>query len=581
MKDGWTPGEGKLLFDGAMGTYFASLYHEDMDACEESNLTHPDRILAIHRAYLSAGSRAIRTNTFALSRSVPGDREKRLLRAGCALAAEAAAGKARVFGDLGPAQGQDASEKGRAYRACAEEMLRQGIRAFIFETLPDCEGLREALEVLRAEEGVCVAVSFAVGEDGYSRTGAYAGDLLREAARLGADVCGLNCVCGPQGMLRLLGRLHFRERPLTVMPNAGLPMVARTRTVYKGDPEGFARVLSRCVGMGAVFLGGCCGTTPEYIRACVRVEEAGETAAADEEEGTVKPGEGGDTLFFRRLKAGRRVIAVELDPPREAGTDAFMRGAETLKAAGADLLTLADSPMGRASMDPSLLACKVKRELDMDVLPHLTCRDRNVNATKALLLGLWAEGVRDVLLLTGDPVPTSERDEVKSVYQFNSRKLTAYVSAVSRNELPSPFRIFCALNVNAANPDIQLRLCREKMAAGAVGFLTQPVLSPEAVDCLRRAREELKGAFILCGLYPPVSQRNAEFLDRNVQGMRLSGEIIASYAGLDREAAQARGIALAVETARVCRDLCDGFYVVTPFGRAEMTAEIVRRLKRL
>ncbi|MEM5781331.1 MAG: methylenetetrahydrofolate reductase, partial [Lawsonibacter sp.] len=228
----------------------------------------------------------------------------------------------------------------------------------------------------------------------------------------------------------------------------------------------------------------------------------------------------GVNALWDKLERGERVVAVELDPPPDDDISFFLEGVRSLRAAGADAVTIADCPIGRPRADSSLLSCKIRRELGMEPLPHLTCRDRNLNATKALLLGLSAEGVHNVLLVTGDPIPTEERSEVKSVFNFNSRKLARYVAGLNEKTLATPFRIFGALNVNARNFEVQLRLAGEKEENGVSGFLTQPVLSPEALENLKLARSTLKGK-ILGGIFPVVSHRNACFLNTDISGMHV------------------------------------------------------------
>ena len=196
-------------------------------------------------------------------------------------------------------------------------------------------------------------------------------------------------------------------------------------------------------------------------------------------------------------------------------------------------------------MDSSLVACRVHRELGLCTLPHMTCRDRNLNATKALLLGLYAEGVREVLAITGDPIPTAERDEVKNVYQFNSRKLAQYIVSLAGEgrEMPSPMTVFGALNLNARNFEVELRRAGEKLENGMSGFLTQPVLSEQAVENLRRTRETLgERAKILAGIMPVVSQRNAIFMENEVNGIHVAEDIMEAFAGLDREQGEALGL---------------------------------------
>ena len=278
-----------------------------------------------------------------------------------------------------------------------------------------------------------------------------------------------------------------------------------------------------------------------------------------------------------KLDSGKRVVAVELDPPVDDDISFFLDGVRDLRDAGADAVTLADCPIGRPRADSSLLACKIKRELGVEPLPHMTCRDRNLNATKALLLGLSIEGVHNVLLVTGDPIPSQDRDEVKSVFNFNSRKLARYVSGLNETVLQTPFRIFGALNLNVRNFEIQLKLAQEKEANGVTGFLTQPVLSREALENLKLARQTLKGK-LLGGVFPVVSHKNAVFLNNEVPGMRVCDEITALYEGKDRDAAEDLAVTISARIAREIAPYTDGVYLMTPFKRVALMTRIIREL---
>lgn len=218
----------------------------------------------------------------------------------------------------------------------------------------------------------------------------------------------------------------------------------------------------------------------------------------------------------------------------------------------------------------------------MNVLPHMTCRDRNLNATKALLLGLYGEGVREVLAITGDPIPTAERDEVKNVYQFNSRKLAQYIISLAGEgrEMPSPITVFGALNLNARNFEVELRRAAEKLENGMSGFLTQPVLSAQAVENLKKAREALgERAKILAGILPVVSQRNAIFMENEVNGIHVDEAIIQKFEGLDRAAGEELGLEFSVQAAKAAAPYADGFYLMTPFNRIALMERLIARLR--
>ena len=553
-------------------------------------MTDPDGILAVHRAYLAAGADAIKTNTFSLPRLAAAQQPgwEQLADAGWQLAAKAAGETgAAVFADLGPAPDTENLPAEQVYLAVAKRFALLGARNFLFETLSTEEGVLEAIRALKQTvPEAFVLVSFAVLPDGYTREGRYCAELVRRMAQSGVvDAVGLNCVSAPGAMRALVQQLGDAGLPLSVMPNAGYPVVARAQVRYQGKPEYFARELSRLAAEGVRILGGCCGTTPQHIAALRTaldaLPEALPAAPAAKPAAVAKPVVETDDAFLRKLRTGQRVIAVELDSPKDADLTAYLEGARRLQAAGADLLTIADCPIARARMDSSLVACRVHRELGMNVLPHMTCRDRNLNATKALLLGLYAEGVREVLAITGDPIPTAERDEVKNVYQFNSRKLAQYIVSLAGEgrEMPSPITVFGALNLNARNFEVELRRAAEKLENGMSGFLTQPLLSVQAVENLKKTRETLgERAKILAGILPVVSQRNAIFMEDEVNGIHVDEAIIQKFEGLDRTAGEELGLEVSVQAAKAAAPYADGFYLMTPFNRVALMERLIARL---
>ena len=577
-----------LLFDGGMGTYYRTKPGQE---CEQANLTDPEGILAVHRAYLAAGADAIKTNTFSLPRLAAAQQPgwEQLADAGWQLAAKAAGETgAAVFADLGPAPDTENNPAEQVYLAVARRFALLGARNFLFETLSTEDGVLEAIRALKQTvPEAFVLVSFAVLPDGYTREGRYCAELVRRMAQSGVvDAVGLNCVSAPGAMRALVQQLGDVGLPLSVMPNAGYPVVARAQVRYQGKPEYFARELSRLASEGVRILGGCCGTTPQHIAALrTALDALPETlpaAPAAKPAEAAKPVVEMDDAFLRKLRAGQRVIAVELDSPKDADLTAYLEGAHRLQAAGADLLTIADCPIARARMDSSLVACRVHRELGMNVLPHMTCRDRNLNAAKALLLGLYAEGVREVLAITGDPIPTAERDEVKNVYQFNSRKLAQYIVSLAGEgrEMPSPITVFGALNLNARNFEVELRRAAEKLENGMSGFLTQPVLSAQAVENLKKARETLgERAKILAGILPVVSQRNAIFMENEVNGIHVDEAIIQKFEGLDRAAGEELGLEVSVQAAKAAAPYADGFYLMPPFNRVALMERLIARLR--
>lgn len=572
-----------LLFDGSMGTYFSAKHPGE--PCEPANLRRPEEIAAIHRAYLNAGCRAIKTNTFAAGAELAQGREvsaEQIISAACRLAADAAQPRgAYVFADIGPAPEDAPLSPAEIYIRQAEIFLDHGMRHFLAETLPSDEGIPELARHLKSRcPDAFLIVSFAASFDGTTRDGLSGQALLRRMASLReVDAAGFNCMAGPGHLLRYIRSLDLAGVTLSVMPSAGYPTVLGRRTAFQGTPDYFGQELAQIVRAGASIVGGCCGTAPAHIAAAAAALAAPASPAPPPRpaQPPVPFSAAGKNTLADKLDQGRRVIAVELDPPADDDVRPFLEGVQALRDAGADAVTIADNPIGRPRADSSLLACKIRRELGVEPLPHMTCRDRNLNATKALLLGLSMEGVHNVLLVTGDPIPSQDRDEVKSVFNFNSRKLARYVSLLNETVLHTPFRIFGALNVNAKNFEMQLKLAREKEESGVTGFLTQPVLSREALENLRRARAALHGK-ILGGIFPVVSYKNAVFLNNEIAGMRVCDEITALYEGKSREESESLAAAISVQIAAEVAPYTDGLYLMTPFRRIALMTRILQAL---
>lgn len=579
--------QGVLLFDGATGTALRA-QAEEGEAVERLCLTQPQRVSALHRGYLAAGCRAIKTNTFAAHVSMACDNEedqRGLILAACRLAQRASEGyHAVVFADIGPAP-VEAQNASACYIGMADLFLSAGLTCFLFETMPGDKGLAEAAEHIKTHcPEAFVMVSFAADADGFTRSGEQAAVLAHRMSLCGAvDAIGLNCICGAYHIRRLLATLDVGDKPLSAMPNAGYPHVEEGRTYYDSDPAYYAQQVMGCVKEGARIIGGCCGTTPEHIRQIARLLGVNMPPRV--------PAAGGKTdsthektcqsRILSRLEQGRRVTLVELDPPRSADIGGFMEGARQLEQEGADAITIADCPIGRARMDSSLLACKLSRELGIEALPHMTCRDRNVNATKALLLGLSMENVHNVLVVTGDPIPTSDRGSVKSVYQFNSRVLAKFIRGLSESDETDPFFVFGGLNINAVRFDLELERAKEKMDCDVSAFLTQPVLSERAALNLEQARKTLGGAKLIGGLFPVVSEKNARFLQSEVHGITVDDVVVRAYAGLDREQGEALAVRLCEAAAKRIAPFTDGYYIMTPFQRVGLVCRVMRATRNL
>lgn len=578
-----------LLFDGAMGTYYASDYADtdDQEACETANVTCPDDIQKIHEEYISAGARAIRTNTFdAYPENLGSFSQKEIIQNGFELAQKAAAEKAYVFADIGPAPAVDCEKKTEEYKTVIEYFLQCGAENYIFETNYTLDGILESAEYIRKRKpDAFIIISFGVMPDGYTREGYYYRDLFEKTQSSGlADAVGLNCVSGPKHMNGLLDHARIKGC-ISAMPNAGYPSVRGNRTYYGGNAGYFAGQIGEMVQKGIRITGGCCGTTPKHIRRIrdilhnnkgkqiiyqgnKAIQKKSKAAVLNEKE---------KNSFYDKLMSGQKPVAVELDPPKNCDVTKFMNGVRELRDAGTDIITIADCPIARARMDSSLLACKIKRELHMDALPHMTCRDRNINAIKALLMGLQAENIRNVLLVTGDPIPSAERNEVRSVFQFNSVKLAAYVKSLNEEFFQYPEIVFGALNINAVNFEAELRKAEYKEEAGMKGFFTQPVLSRQAYENLKTARQSLNGK-ILGGIIPVVSEKNASFMNSEVNGIYVADKIVKMYQGKNRQESEKLACEISCHIAEQIQEEVDGYYLMTPFGRTGLICQIMKRI---
>lgn len=578
--------EGPLLFDGATGTLYASQPGCAGRRVEAANLYEAGKISEIHAAYLKSGCRAIKTNTFSLSTDISqGEKEYAfsIIDAACDIAKAAVnEQQAWVFANIGPAHSGTGLSPAENYIAQAERFIANGLDCFLLETLSSDTGVEEfAAWVKERLAESYIIVSYAVGPDGYTREGQTGIELLeRSCTYSGVDAVGLNCFMGPHHMLKYISELPELSRPLSVMPNSGYPTVRGNRAIYGGSPEYFADNMHRIISAGASIVGGCCGTTPEHIS---RLHSAlksvhPEHSAQSKTHGKDVSAPQSSNRLKEKMDRGERIIAVEYDPPVSDNVKAYMDGVRMLHDAGADAITIADSPVGVPRVDSSLMACKIKRELDVCVVPHMACRDRNLNATKALLLGLSSEGIHNVLFITGDPMPSESRDEVKSVFNCNSRKLAKYVGSFDADTLSVPFNMFGALNLNVRNFDIQLSLAQEKEKNGISCFLTQPVLSREAFENLKRARATLKSK-ILGGIYPVVSYRNAVFMNNEIAGINVCEEICGLYKGLERAEAEKLALSISTRIAKEIEPYTDGVYIMVPFNRTELVSRIIKNIK--
>jgi methionine synthase I (cobalamin-dependent)/5,10-methylenetetrahydrofolate reductase len=576
-----------LLFDGAMGTYYGSITNNPSSKCELANINDANTILNIHREYIDAGCNAIRTNTFGANKvylESNFDLVKKVIVKGYEIALQAVKDTdVIVFANIGPIPHVEEESDFEDYKEIVDLFLELGANYFLFETFGSEECLPEIAEYIKNSNAQAfILTEFAVSPEGFTRHGISGKELVEKMIKSGfVDAVGFNCFSGPYHLLQYIKTFNIENKIISIMPNSGYPTVINNRTVFDNTKEYFSMQMLEIVKQGVAIIGGCCGTTPEYIREVfLKLEDLSphEIVTSTQIEKTKVQKPIVPNILLEKINNGKKIIVVELDPPADTKIDFFMNSAKSLKEQGVDAITIADCPIARARVDSSLLACKIKRELDMTVIPHMTCRDRNINATKALLLGLNIEGVNNVLVVTGDPIPTAQRDEIKGIFNFNSVLLANYIRNLNETVFSAPFNICGALNVNARNFDAQLEKAKRKIKNGMTMFLTQPILTENALENLKIARKELE-AKILGGIIPIVSYKNACFMNNEIPGINVSEEIIESYKGVSKEKASELAVEISAKVANKITPYVDGYYIITPFKRIDIVSEIINEIR--
>lgn len=577
----------KLLFDGAFGTYYAQVY-DTKDMPEVANVKSPERVIRIHREYVEAGAQIIRTNTFAsntISLDLPWEEVCENIRQGYRLAQSVAVEvqnqrQVYVAADIGQIPMEnlyDREEVSREYVAICRTFLEEGARLFVFETFSDIEEIREAINVIG--EQAFIIVQYCVNQFGYSNTGLSARKLVQQAEENKyVDAVGFNCGVGPGHMRQIMERISLSgTKYFSVLPNASYPQLVSKRMIFQStNLEYFVEKIQEMANAGADLIGGCCGTTPEHI--CALKESVSMTSTKkmiEPEQVQKKRKRKADPSFFAG-KEGKKLIAVELVPPLGSDDEVLMDAAHLLRKSGADVLTFPDSPSGRTRADSVLMAEKVAKETGMCVMPHLCCRDKNAIAMRSQVLGAYINRIQNFLVITGDPIPTLARGDVKSVFNFDSVGLMRLINDMNEEQFAeTPVCYGGAINQGRKNLDIEIARVKKKMEAGATFFFTQPICTRESVERVRKIKEAT-GARILCGVMPFVSLRNATFMKNEMTGIGVTEEVLARYrADMTKEEGEAEGVKLAREMMALADDFSDGYYFSFPFNRVHMLEKIL------
>lgn len=583
----------KLIADGSFGTYYSQKY-KTVDIPEYANITASQRISEIHTEYINSGAKLIRTNTFAsntYSLDCSIEEVKENIKAAYKIAKEAVEQSGKeifIAGNIGPVPAvfqPDFEAVEEEYYQIAKTFIDEGADILCFETFTQSEHIMPAIKRIKEECNPFIIVQFCVNQYGYSEAGESAERLVSETAfSKCVDAVGLNCGVGPAHMQQILSRINLNNNCfVTAMPNAGYPLLVRNRVKYADNPIYFASKVNDMALLGADIIGGCCGTTPDYIREVAKTvdltptEKSDETSANNENEKPVIK-----KSFFRNADGtikDKKLIAVELAPPFGADDKKLLEAAHMLKGLGVDVLTFPDSPSGRTRIDSVLMAQKVKNVTGFEVMPHICCRDKNAIAVRSTFLGASINDINNFLIITGDPIPVMARQVVKSVFNFDSVGLMRIADEMNSEALKdSPLTYGGAINQSRRRIESEIKRVQKKMEAGAEFFLTQPVFTAEDAERLRRVKEET-GARILCGIMPLVSRKNALFMKNEISGVNVTDEVIERYPeNAAREDGENVGVELAKEMIAATRDFADGYYFSFPFNRTYLLKRIIEEL---
>jgi methionine synthase / methylenetetrahydrofolate reductase(NADPH) len=598
-----------IMFDGAMGTMLYARGVFINQCYDELVLRSPDMVRDIHAAYVKAGADVLETNTFGANRAkltqygLEGQVAAINIKA-AQLAREAAGEQRLVSGAVGPLgvrlEPYGPTSKDEARSMFREQMLALkagGADCFLLETFTDLEELEQAILAARdVDAGMPVIAQATVGPDLRTSFGASPEDIARVLDRWGVDVIGLNCSVGPQTILEAVERMAaVTTRKLSAQPNAGMPRDVGGRSMYMASPEYMATYARHLIQAGAKIVGGCCGTTPDHIKAMVEgvrplaprtrviVEHDATGAVRDEPVGRAPVPLAQRSRFGAKIASGQFVTSVEIVPPRGVDTVKLELDAAALHKAGVDAINVPDGPRAQSRMGAIATSLIIERH-GIEAVTHYCCRDRNLLGMLSDLLGASALGLRNMLLITGDPPKMGPYPDATAVFDIDAIGLTNLVSKLNRgldpgnNPIGEPTRFVVGVGVNPAaiDPAHELKRFHWKVEAGAEYAITQPVFDPAQLEHFLTSIDDVRIP-IVAGIWPLVSARNADFLANEVPGVTVPKEVLDRMRKANdksKEHALAEGIAIARESLDRVRGSVQGVQVSAPFGRIELALEV-------
>ena len=597
-----------LVCDGAMGTM---LYAKGIflnRSFDELNLTQPDLVAEVHQAYVRAGADVIETNTFGANRIKLGtfglaDRTQAVNLQGARIARHAARDHVYVAGAIGPLGvriepwGKTGVDEAESYfREQAEALLEGGVDLFVLETFRDVNEIGAAIRAVRGLTDLPIVAQVTTEEDGNTLDGAAPESFVPELELLGATMVGVNCSVGPAAMLETIERMaEVATVKLAAQPNAGRPRDVEGRNIYLCSPEYMASYARRFINSGVRLVGGCCGTTPEHIRHIKTAVRALAPADARRERRVAVRGPSPDIVPVPRaeksrmaaaLAGGTFVVSVELVPPRGFVADLLIQQARELRTNGVDLVNIPDGPRAGARMSALSASVLVQQQCGMETVLHYACRDRNLLSMQSDLLGAHSMGIRNVLLVTGDPPRVGDYPDATAVFDVDSIGLTNVVARLNRGldiggqpiGAPTAFHIGVAVNPGAVDLDDEIKRFEYKVEAGAEFAITQPVFD---VAALRTFLERTKQVRIpmLAAIAPLESLRHTEVLANEVPGVRVPGAVVDRMRSADAAGrATEEGLSIACEIAVEVRSLVQGVQLTPAMGSLQSSFGVMRVL---
>lgn len=579
----------KIIMDGAMGTYYASLYNSNL-VSEFANITNPDLIINIHTEYMNAGANMIRTNSFAANKEVlkvSDEEQVNIIKASILNAKNAVknqSNKVYIACDIGPIPvrgDRDENDILKEYKLICDTFLEESPDIILFETFSDFNYIHKLLPYIKEKAPeVFIMTNFCLNKNGYTSSGISANALLEEiSTNPHINAGGFNCGIGSGHMYQILKKLKFPDNKYIVAsPNAGYPEQYSNRMIFMDNEGYFGGNMSQIEDLGVDIIGGCCGTSPKYINYLKKQIRFNHSNRGVRIKGISSKGihyELKKNDFYGLFQTGKKVVAVELDPPFDACDDKILECANKLKSLGTDIITIADSPMGRSRVDSVLMGIKISNEVNINVMPHMCCRDKNLIAIRSSILGAYVNGVRNLLFVTGDPIPSEQRQSTTGVFDYNSVRLMSFMEEMNKEHFSNePIYFGGALNYGRGNIDKVIERMEQKIKAGAKYFLTQPIYSDEDIDRIRYIKERVETK-ILCGIMPLVSYRNANFIKNEITGIHVPDEVVNRYhIDMTKEEGEIVGAKIASEIIEKLSPFADGYYFMLPFNRVSLMEKI-------